>query len=116
MYFPGRQQHYLSEYVIVVEMPLFWFRTQDDLLEEWGYTPGFWHIVTRSDAFMTAIAVDSRGKPDRHAKGDLLLLPNTRVLLSQLTEALCEFRGPFDAARASRFKEVITPFSRPAAA
>jgi hypothetical protein len=100
----------------MVEMPLFWFRTEDDLLEEWGYTPGFWHVVTRSDAFMTAIGLDARGNPARHAKGGLLLLPHTRVLLALVSESLCEFRGPFDTARASRFRDIIFPEYRPAAA
>jgi|HubBroStandDraft_4_1064222.scaffolds.fasta_scaffold454066_1 hypothetical protein len=97
-------------------MPLFWFRTQDDLLEEWGYTPGFWHVVTRSDAFMTAIALDAQGNPARQSNGGLLLLPHTRVLLALVTETLCDFRGPFDCARVSRFREMIAAGHIPAAA
>jgi hypothetical protein len=97
-------------------MPLFWFRTRDDLLEEWGYTPGLWHIVTRSDLFMTAIALNAQGDPAWDARGAVVLLPHTRVLRALVTESRSDFRGPFDCARAARFKEVIMPVQRPAAA
>lgn len=100
----------------MAEMPLLWFTTQDNLLEEWGYTPGFWHVVTRTNSFMTAIAVDSRGNPAHHATGALVLLPQTRVLLALVAETLCEFRGPFDSARASRLRDAIASAWRPAAA
>lgn len=98
------------------ESTVFWFTTRDDLLEEWGYMPGMWYLVTRSPTFMTAVAVDSHGNPSLDANGDLCQLQHTRVLLAWVSETTCEFLGPIDPTAARRQANAFAGLKRPAAA
>jgi hypothetical protein len=79
---------------VSLESDLFWFRTRDDLLEEWGYGIGRWHLVRKSLAFMTAISLDEHGVPLYAADGRLLEDPNTCIALALLDEGRNEFLGP----------------------
>jgi hypothetical protein len=39
---------------------LFWFRTRQGLLEEWGYIPGAWHLIRRSKVSITVLGVSAQ--------------------------------------------------------
>ena len=79
---------------MTLESDLFWFRTRDDLLEEWGYGIGRWHLVRKSRAFMTAISLDEHGVPLHAADGRLIENPATCITLALLDEDRNEFLGP----------------------
>ncbi len=79
---------------MTLESDLFWFRTRDDLLEEWGYGIGRWHLVRKSRAFMTAISLDEHGVPLHGADGRLLENPASCIALALLDEDRNEFFGP----------------------
>lgn len=81
---------------MTLESDLFWFRTRDDLLEEWGYGIGRWHLVRKSRAFMTAISLDEHGVPLHGADGRLLENPESCIALALLDEDRNEFFGPCD--------------------
>jgi hypothetical protein len=82
---------------VTLESDLFWFRTRDDLLEEWGYGIGRWHLVRKSRAFMTAVSLDQQGVPLLGTDGRLLENPETCIALALLDEDRNEFLGPCDA-------------------
>lgn len=77
------------------EPSLFWFRTRQPLLEEWGYTVGLWHLVRRSRLSIVVIGISAEGRPRVLASGALSELPATRVPLVLLNSSDCEFLGPF---------------------
>ena len=77
------------------EPDLYWFRTRQDLLEEWGYVPTVWHLVRRSAVFITVIALDVRGKPLRSTSLRPRELSETRIPLSLVEPRLCDLIGPF---------------------
>jgi hypothetical protein len=79
---------------VTLESDLFWFRTRDDLLEEWGYGLGRWHLVRKSRAFMTAISLDEHGVPLHDSDGRLLENHETCIALMLLDEDRNEFLGP----------------------
>jgi hypothetical protein len=74
---------------------LFWFRTRQSLLEEWGYIPGLWHLVSRSPLSMVIIGISAAGQPRYTPSGALSEHEETRVPLSILNAAECELLGPF---------------------
>lgn len=81
---------------VTLESDLFWFRTRDDLLVEWGYGVGRWHLVRKSRAFMTAIALDEQHVPLHRPDGRLLEIPESCVAVALLDEERNEFLGPCD--------------------
>ena len=82
---------------VTPESDLFWFRTRDDLLVEWGYEVGRWHLVRRSRVFMTALALDAQCVPLRGPDGRLLEIPESCIAVALLDEDRNEFLGPCDA-------------------
>jgi hypothetical protein len=74
---------------------LFWFRTRQDLLEEWGYMPSVWHLVRRTAAFITVVALDAHGRPLRVTSQGPRELTATRVPLALIEPRLCDVVGPF---------------------
>jgi hypothetical protein len=78
---------------------LFWFRTRQAILEEWGYTPGLWHLVRRSALSIAVVGITAEGRPRCLPSGDLSEYPATRVALAILNAGECEFRGPFQRDR-----------------
>jgi hypothetical protein len=74
---------------------LYWFRTRQDLLEEWGYAPSVWHLVRRTNAFITVIALDVHGRPLRASPERPRELAETRAPLALIEKRMCEFVGPF---------------------
>lgn len=81
---------------VTLESDLFWFRTRDDLLEEWGYGIGRWHLVRKSRAFMTSIALDEQGLPLQRPDGRLLEIPESCIAVALLDEDRNEFLGPVE--------------------
>jgi hypothetical protein len=81
---------------VPLESDLFWFRTRDDLLAEWGYGVDRWQLVRKSRAFMTAIALDEQGIPIHRADGRLLEIPASCIALALLDEERNDFLGPCD--------------------
>jgi hypothetical protein len=81
---------------VTADSDLFWFRTRDDLMVEWGYGIGLWHLVRKSRAFMTAIARDAQGVPLHRPDGRLVEIPESCIALALLDEERSEFLGPFD--------------------
>jgi hypothetical protein len=79
---------------VTLESDLFWFRTRDDLLEEWGYGIGRWHLVRKSRAFMTAITLDEHGIAVHGADGRLVEIPESCIALALLDDDRNEFLGP----------------------
>src|SRR5262245_39620479 len=74
---------------------LFWFRTRQSLLEEWGYTPGLWHLVSRSQLSMVIIGITAAGQPRHTPSGALSEHEDTRVPLSIVSAGECDLFGPF---------------------
>ncbi len=84
------------------EPDLFWFRTRQDLLEEWGYVPGIWHLVRRSPAFITVLALDARGQLLYGTTLRPRELTQTRLPLALIDLRLCNVIGPFAIEAVSR--------------
>jgi hypothetical protein len=78
---------------------LFWFRTRQSLLEEWGYTPGLWHLVSRSPLSMVIIGINAAGQPRYTPSGALSEHEDTRVPLAIVNTSECELLGPFTPDR-----------------
>jgi hypothetical protein len=81
---------------VTLESDLFWFRTRDDLLLEWGYDINRWYLVRKSRAFMTAIALDEQGVPLHRPDGRPIEIPESCIALALLDEERNEFLGPCD--------------------
>ena len=92
---------------------LFWFRTRQALLEEWGYTVGLWHLVRRSDLSIMIIGITADGQPRRTAAGRLSERGDTRVALALLNPEECDFAGPFPLDRVPVPSESLVRRARP---
>lgn len=80
----------------MVKEQIFWFRTQQSLLEEWGYIRGVWHLVRRTPLSMTQLSLTREGEARVTATGELIPLPSSRVVLSIVDATACEQIGPID--------------------
>ena len=58
---------------------LFWFRTRQSLLEEWGYATGVWHLIRRTTLSMSILSLTGEGTPRRTSAGEYIALPNVAV-------------------------------------
>jgi hypothetical protein len=76
---------------------LFWFRTRQGLLEEWGYIPGAWHLIRRSKISITVLGVSAQGRPVISPGGAVSELHATRVTLALIDGAQSELIGPYSA-------------------
>ena len=76
---------------------LYWFRTRQSLLEEWGYIPGAWHLIRRSKISITVLGVTAQGRPVICPGGVVSEVNTTRVTLTLIDTAQCELVGPFSA-------------------
>ena len=74
---------------------LYWFRTRQELLEEWGYSPRVWHLVRRSSLSLTLIALDAHCHPRDVDQRDPREANGTRVPLALIDMRLCDVIGPF---------------------
>jgi hypothetical protein len=86
---------------------LFWFRTRQALLEEWGYTVGLWHLVRRSNLSIVVIGISADGKPRCTAAGQLSEQRETRVALAIVNPEECDFAGPFALDRVPQPSESL---------
>lgn len=77
------------------EPDLYWFRTRQDLLEEWGYVQSVWHLVRRTAAFITVVALDVHGRPLRSGSQGTRQLSETRVPVALIERRMCDLVGPF---------------------
>jgi hypothetical protein len=74
---------------------LFWFRTRQSLLSEWGYLPGAWHLIKRTRISITVLGVNAQGRPVLAAGKTPHEIDATRVTLALIDVRQSDLVGPF---------------------